>query len=357
MLRLTGLLRNKKNPHRYKDTFKASYHYYLLSFTMPESNRQNTTATQAAYWQAQLSSDLVTEQHRRDFEIWLAERPENKIAWLEINTFWAGLDSLTEADMSEVKNSPVTVFKAPGPIKPSSPFIRPALAIAASLLLMVSLIYAQAGFYFADYTTAPGRQRNVILADGSTIIMNTDTAISVDYSAQHRQITLHDGEAYFIVAPDANRPFEVLTHSGQVRALGTEFNIKTRQKDVTVTVYQHAVRVTAENGKTLESLSEGQQVAFSDNTLNPVISADLQRGKAWRHQSMIFQDKPLAEVIEELNRYRSGRIIVMNNHIKTLPVTGVFATDDTNIALLTIEQSLPITLTKITEKLVLLSAK
>ncbi len=324
---------------------------------MIESNQQDTTATQATYWQAQLSSDLVTKQHRREFELWLEERPENKIAWQEVNAFWAGLDGLTEADITEVNSSRVIAFKTPGRIRPSSRYTRPALAMAASLLLTVSLFYTQGGFYFADYTTLPGQQRNVILADGSEIVMNTDTAISVDYSAQHRQITLHDGEAYFVVAPDANRPFEVQTHSGQVRALGTEFNIKTRQKDVTVTVYQHAVRVTAENGKVIESLPEGQQVAFSDEDLSPVISANLQRGQAWRNQRMIFQDRPLADVIAELNRYRSGRIIVMNNDIKTLPVTGVFATDDTNIALLTIEQSLPITVTKITEKLVLLTAK
>ncbi|MDI1276557.1 FecR family protein [Methylobacter sp.] len=324
---------------------------------MPESNRQDKTATQAAYWQAQLSSDLVTEQHLREFELWLDDRPENKIAWQEVNAFWAGLDSLTEADIADVTSSPVIAFKRPDRIRPSSRYTRPALAMAASLLLMVSLVYTQSGFYFADYTTAPGKQRNVILADGSEITMNTDTAISVDYSTQHRQITLHDGEAYFVVAADAKRPFEVQTHSGQVRALGTEFNIKTGQNDVTVTVYQHAVRVTAENGKTLESLPEGQQVAFSNDALSAATTANLQRGQAWRKQRMIFQDRPLAEVIAELNRCRSGRIIVMNNDIKTLPITGVFSTDDTNIALLTIEQSLPVTVTKITEKLVLLSAK
>ena len=324
---------------------------------MIESNQQDTTATQAAYWQAQLSSDLVTEQRRREFELWLDERPENKIVWQEVNAFWAGLDYLTEADISDVKTGQVVTLKRPDRIRPSSRFTRPALGIAASLLLMVSLVYIQGGFYFADYTTAPGQQRNVILADGSEIVMNTDTAISVDYSAQHRQITLHNGEAYFVVAPDVKRPFEVQTYSGQVRALGTEFNIKAGQKVVTVTVYQHAVRVTAENGKILESLPEGQQVAFSDDALSAATTANLQRGQAWRNQRMIFQDKPLADVIAELNRYRSGRIIVMNNDIKTLPVTGVFATDDTNIALLTIEQSLPVAVTKITEKLVLLSAK
>lgn len=324
---------------------------------MPESNRQNKTATQAAYWQAQLSSDLVTEQQRHEFECWLNERPENKMAWQEINAFWRGLDSLTEADISDAASRRVIAFKTPGAIRPDLRFIRPALGIAASLLLMVSLMYTQAGFYFADYTTAPGKQRNITLADGSEIIMNTDTAVSVDYSAQRRQITLHDGEAYFVVAPDAQHPFEVQTPSGQVRALGTEFNIKTGHEKVTVTVYQHAVRVTAENGKTIDSLPEGQQVDFSDTGLSAVTAVNLQRDKAWRNQRMIFQDRPLAEVIEELNRYRSGKIIVIDGNIKNLPVTGVFATDDTNIALLTIEQSLPISITKITEKLVLLSAK
>jgi transmembrane sensor len=324
---------------------------------MIESNQQDKPVMQAAYWQAQLSSDLVTEQHRREFEIWLDECPENKIAWQEVNAFWVGLDSLTEADISFEKNGQVIDFKSSCPAKPHSRFTRPVLGIAASLLLMASFLYAQGGLYFADYTTVPGQQRNVILADGSEIIMNTDTAISVDYSEQHRQIILHDGEAYFKVAPDANRPFEVQTRSGQVRALGTEFNIKTGQKDETVTVYQHAVKVTTENGKVIASLPEGKQVAFSEDTLSPVTSANLQRGQAWMNQRMIFQDRPLAEVIAELNRYRSGRIIVMNDDIKTLPVTGVFATDDTNIALQTIEQSLPITVIKITEKLVLLSAK
>jgi len=60
--------------------------------------------------------------------------------------------------------------------------------------------------------------------------MNTDTAVSVDYSAQRRQITLHDGEAYFVVAPDAQRPFEVQTSSGQVRALALNLILKPGMK-------------------------------------------------------------------------------------------------------------------------------
>ena len=324
---------------------------------MPESKQANITATQAAYWRAQLSSDLVTDRHRREFEVWLSERPENKAAWLEINAFWYGLDNLTEADVTGAENNRVIAVKTPAPIRPNSRFTRPVLAIAASLLLLVSIAYTQAGFYFADYTTVPGKQRNLILADGSTILMNTDTAISVNYSTQQRHITLHDGEAYFVVAADAKRPFQVQTEYGTVRALGTAFNIKIREQQETVTVYQHAVKVTTEHGEVLENLPEGQAVVFTETVIDPVKTGTLQRTKAWRDQRMIFQDRPLADVIAELNRYRSGRIIIMNNAIKKLPVTGVFDTVDTNVALKTIEQSLPINVTKITEKMVLLSAK
>ena len=106
---------------------------------MPESNQANITATQAAYWRAQLSSDLVTDRHRREFEVWLSERPENKAAWLEINAFWYGLDNLTEADVTGAENNRVIAVKTPAPIRPNSRFTRPVLAIAASLLLLVSI--------------------------------------------------------------------------------------------------------------------------------------------------------------------------------------------------------------------------
>lgn len=322
---------------------------------MPETKPSNTTVTQAAYWRAQLSSDLVTDQQWREFVIWLAEKPENKIAWLEISDFWQGLDNLTLADVTTPDYSRVISDNKPVRISPKP---RLALAIAASFLLLVSSTwFIRSGFYFADYTTAPGKQRSIQLADGSEIRMNTGTAISVDYSQTRRQITLHDGEAYFVVAADADRPFQVQSGYWTVRAFGTAFNVKIHQEQETLTVFQHDVKVTAENGQVLESLPEGREVVFTGSVINPVKTGALQRVKDWRNQRMVFQDRPLAEVIAELNRYRVGAIMIINNDIKKLPVTGVFDTVDTNIALKTIEQSLPINVTKLTEKVVLLSAK
>lgn len=315
-----------------------------------------TPAQQAAYWRAQLSSDLLTPAQQRAFEIWLAQSPENQRAWSEVDNFWSALDGLSAEDILSPPDN-LIAFPNAQKSQDKTKISKPILAFAASLLLMVSLALTQQGFYFADYTTSPGEQRKIPLSDGSEILLNTQSAVSVDYADNQRQITLHQGEAYFVVAADAQRPFNVRTPAGQVRALGTAFNMNLQEKTSAVTVYQHAVKITTENGKILEQLPEGKQVEFAANAINPVQNANLQRLKAWRDRRMVFQDKPLVAVIAELNRYRPGKIMITSAAIKKLPVTGVFDTDDTNIALRTIEQSLPIQVTKLTEKLVLLSPK
>jgi transmembrane sensor len=63
--------------------------------------------------------------------------------------------------------------------------------------------------YFSDYHTGTGEIRDIRLADGSHVLLNTDSAVSVDYQAAKRQIILHHGQARFSVAQDVQRPFEV----------------------------------------------------------------------------------------------------------------------------------------------------
>lgn len=168
---------------------------------------------------------------------------------------------------------------------------------------------------------------------------------------------MHQGEAYFDVAADSNRPFIVNTEHGRIRALGTEFDIKNRHDTVEVTVFEHSVKISLDSGEVLDKLLEGQQLSFNAEKITHANKANLSRIQSWRNHQIIFLDKPLAEVLAELNHYRSGKIIILNDSIKTLAVTGVFSTNNTNIALDTIAQSLPVKINKITEKLVLVSAK
>lgn len=334
---------------------------------MTLSQQAHEAAKQAAVWRARLSSDLITETGKREFKRWLAARPENRKAWREINAFWLGLDAVSEAEISEGTelprpgsgtNAALAASTHPAEASPGNKGLsKPALAIAASFLLAVSILFSRAELWLADYKTAPGELRTLQLSDGSTITLNSDSALSVDYSDAQRLITLYEGEVYVVAAADPSRPFIVTAETGRVRALGTQFNIKSRGQGVEVTVFEHAVSVTLENGEVVERLAEGQQLAFDDGHIAPPAAADLTKSRSWRDRQMIFQDKPLAEVIAELNHYRSGMIVVLGDEIGQLPVTGVFATDNTDVALKTIEQSLPVRVTKIADAMVLLSTK
>ena len=323
------------------------------------TNNQQQAEQQAIYWQARLSSDLIGDQQRREFEDWLAECSENAKAWREINDFWTGLDHLTLANIGAEPGGQVIEFPSRNlPAKPARGFGTTGLAIAASLLLTLSIAYQQLDFYLADYRSATGQQQQIALADGSSILLNTASAVSVDFSEQQRLITLHQGEAFFKVAADSKRPFIVKTDAGEVRALGTAFDVKLQNdRQASVTVFEHAVKVTTAGGEIKERLAEAEQLLFSEDSIQPASHINLQRAGAWHQQRMVFQDKPLAEVVTELDRYHSGKIVIVGDAIKNLPITGVFGINDTDVALQSIEQSLPVKVRKIADHLVLLSAK
>lgn len=139
---------------------------------------------------------------------------------------------------------------------------------------------------------------------------------------------LHGGEAWFKVAPDPGRPFEVTTEYGTVRALGTAFSVKNADGQITVTVYQHAVRVKLANGEKIDRLPEGAAIRFEQTILDLDNHANITATAAWHEQRMIFQDRKRQDVIRELNRYRKGRIVITGNALNNLPLTGTFDTNN-----------------------------
>lgn len=320
-------------------------------------SKQLQAEHQAMQWQARLSSDLIDEGQRREFDAWLAESPENVAAWRSVNAFWSDLDKVRLDDIVDSADAAVLLFPL-SKRKPKSRFGKTALALAASLLLAVGFGYRHLDYYLADYRTDTGQQQLVILSDGSTVQLNTASAISMTFSGEQRLVTLHRGEAYFKVSPDRTRPFIVKTAAGEVQALGTAFDVKLLNQDqASVTVFEHAVQVTTLDGQIKDKLGEAQQVKFTHSDFSQVRTVNLQHAGAWHLQRMVFQDKPLVDVVAELDRYRAGKILILDDEINQLPITGVFDIANTDIALQTIEQSLPVKVKKMTDKLVLLSSK
>lgn len=319
---------------------------------------RGSAAEQADYWLTLLESPLADERQRRHFQQWLSESAENRTAYAKAQAFWQRMDTLDAGQVERLERRLAADAYVPPKSQPTRS-IFPSIPIwqvpaMACLLLFIYIGIEAWPRYAADYRTGIGEQQTIQLSDGSTVMLNTSSYLSVDYSQQRRTLTLH-GQAYFSVAPDPDRPFVVVTDNGRVRALGTAFDVKALDDDMAVTVYQHAVRVAFDRGEIIERLEEGERVAFEDGRTSQVELADLKQVRGWREQRLVFVDRPLNRVIAELERYRPGNIVILDSELAKHRVTGAFDPRDTDAALNAIEKTLHIKQYRLSDRLVLLS--
>jgi len=239
---------------------------------------------------------------------------------------------------------------------------------AAAAVIVVAIGLALAVVYLqvrpGEYETAVSEQRDVLLADGSRITLNTDTALTVRYTASSRRIELERGEAIFAVKHDVARPFEVVAGQTVTRALGTEFNIDRRSDRIKVSVIEGVVRVSAAGddgaGKVtplVPALTKGRSAEFrNDDNRIVEAAADLKRIQAWRARRLEFSDTPLPEALEEFNRYSTAHVVIGTDDLNTVRVSGVFRIGDTEGFLFSLREALGVQTLATQEEIVLLRA-
>ena len=323
-----------------------------ISMNTPE---RDSLASTASEWLVRIESGTITADERLRLAEWLSSDPSHREAYREAKRFWHELDNIDPDDIREFDRY-LTENTITDPRGTSRSWRRVA-ALAASLVLVagIGLWITTAWLPFGDYRTAVGEERTVTLADGSIVQLNTDTALSVSMTEQGRRLTLHRGEAFFTVAPDAARPFEVEAGRGTIQALGTAFNVRTGPDRTIVTVTEHSIRVRL-GQETFADVHAGEHLRYRpDGGIDRVEAADLNRALAWRHHRLIFENQPLPEVLAELARYRSGRVVIFRDEsLKTLPVTGSFDTERLDHLLPAIEESLPVRIVSFADRVILL---
>lgn len=203
------------------------------------------------------------------------------------------------------------------------------MAIAACLLASVITVrmLGLTDVWLSDYHTATGERTEITLADGSRVILDTDTALSVHFGESFRRVELLRGRASFEVAPDPRYPFEVTGGAVTARALGTAYEVAVSGSEVRVSVLEHSVAVRTSGSDQEVTLSAGQQAHWNGRKLKGPEPADLRAAAAWHKGKLIFENRPLAEAIAELDRYRPGAILITSAELRALRVTGVFPLD------------------------------
>lgn len=205
------------------------------------------------------------------------------------------------------------------------------LAIAASLLAVV--VTGAMTVYLSQapaFDTGAGEQRSTTLDDGSRIALNTDSHVTVKFDREQRQVSLDRGEAMFEVAHDAARPFVVMAGDERIRAIGTSFVVRRDGDRVRVTLLRGKVEVTraGERPQLLAILAPGERVSAAPQVAPVLDRPALDAVTAWRRGEILFRDTPLSEAVAEVNRYGQDRVVVNDARLGALPISGVFATDD-----------------------------
>lgn len=279
---------------------------------------------------------------------WLAADPRHRQAYDEAERLWA----LAAAPVARVLAEGVAP-SAPSRIRAMRPL---RMAMAASLLLML----VGGGYVWghdlvddlrSDYVTAIGERHRLTLADGSAAVLNTNSALAVDIRPDRRGVRLFRGEAWFEVADlDAYGPFVITTPQGSLELAGGRLNVRVDDDRVTISMAEGDAMVAT----THTPVAHGQQVTLGGPEPVTRPSFDLTAVTGWLRGQIVFYDAPLHDVVAELGRYRRGVILVTNDELDRLGVSGVFDASDPDAAIAVIDATLPVRVTRLTDYLIVI---
>jgi transmembrane sensor len=291
----------------------------------------------AAQWYARLHSGVATDADRSAWNDWLVADPAHLQAWQRMTAVGEQM------------------ARVPGAL--ASPALRGAdlsrRQVVRSVLLLASA--SSVGWLgwrsetsrslFADLRTAVGERRELRLADGSSLLLNTDTSVNLRFDGRQRVLELLSGEILVTTAVDPlQSPFKVLTRHGEVLALGTRFIVRSQELGGEVSVLEKAVQVSPALGGAMIRVEAGQSVAFNGRSAGALRRNDASVG-AWQQGSIIAIDRPLSELLADISRYRSG-VLRCDPRIAQLKVSGAFPIDNTDRALAALESGLSLRVTQ-----------
>jgi len=306
---------------------------------------------QAAQWLALQDRDPPSADLQARVDQWLAADPRHEVAYLRLRAAWRQLDRV--AALGSYANARQSFT----PQQPRSRSFKVAAAMAASIavasLLGVTWWVAHPSSATpVRYSTQVGGYQRQLLADGSTVELNTGTAIDVQFDGRVRRLHLLYGEARFHVAKDTGRPFLVEADQRQVRALATDFTVHLEPGQAEVLVAEGRVGVDpVQNGASPGSsiiLSAGQLGQLRPQGVNVVDLPPTEVGArlAWDRGLLVFAKARLATVAAELNRYNTLQIRIADPTAAALEVGGTFSATNATAFIHVLEAGFPVTVTR-----------
>lgn len=298
------------------------------AMTMTTGEAQDRVLQAAMDWLLRVQEAPGDPLLRRQVEAWRAADPEHAAAWARAEQAW-GL--VAEVPPTRVADWPAA--RRPARRAHGWRLGLAGLALAACLMLLFVPVLMND---WADHATAVAETRSITLQDGSRVSLGPRSAIDTDFAAGDRKVTLLAGEAFFEVTPDSRRPFVVMAGGVAVTVVGTAFDVRLSRASVSVAVQHGFVDVRSGPNSSASGLriGTGEKVKvdratrrLEQGTIDPLEVA------SWREGRMFVNGATVGEVVEDLQRYRSGWIVVPDQRLASQRITGLFDLDDSDRAL------------------------
>lgn len=307
----------------------------------------NEIDEQATVWFVRLQSGKVSQSEKELFMLWLNQADAHREAFNEIGKLWGDADLLRALGDTAQKHH----IKPRG--KNKTTYFMP-LAMAACLAVAFYFGNELKIFVQGDYSTSVGERKTIYFDDGSTAMLNTDSAIAVNMSGEQRRVELLKGEAYFEVKSDPARPFVVQADHSTTRVLGTRFFVHRKNDGDEVKVVSGRVEVSSQNeSKPKSILYDREAVSANESGLGEVLLMDSEFNTSWVKGFLAFDNVPLEHVIDQIGRYRTGMVVYRDSALRGLRINGRINLQASDDMLDVLSKNLSIKMTYLTDWLVI----
>ncbi|GGA31868.1 FecR family protein [Dyella nitratireducens] len=333
-----------------------------MSMDRENANGRIPTGSQdeAEQWFARLLDRNCPAEERAAFERWRNADPAHAAAYRELEQLWKRSEAAVKdpAVMAAAWRALRTEPDTRAPRRWLLPAMAAGLAILIAVIALPRWLAAPAAVASTAYATTAGQQRTVQLEDGSSILLDTDTQITVSYSSSTRRVDLLHGQAQFSVHGNHAWPFVVHAGSGTVTAVGTQFQVRLNDGSTDVALLQGklAIATRAPDGAMQSaSLIGGQGLAFDeDGRITPVYPLDLQQAQGWTQGKLFVHDWRLSRLVLEMNRYSHTKLSIGDPSLQNIHVSGIFRTNDQQTFLQLLQQGWAIRAKRVSETQVVL---
>ena len=297
---------------------------------MNQSNQRSDLT--AAEWAVRLNERSLSVDEQAELDRWLGADSRHRGALLRARAAWADLDRLAALSGRSESTTANDRQRAAAP-----PVLRNRRRFIATAASTVFLGVAGAWWVWRrdqTYVSQLGEVRRVTLSDGSRMVLNTATEVTVRFDKACREVELAAGEGLFQIAKDPGRPFIVRAGSVSVRAVGTVFTVRALDERVDVIVTEGIVDLVDESlpgGRLLRRVAANQHASVMETRqveVQSIRADEAERRLAWRDGMVEFDGETLETAVAEINRHNRRHIVVDDSGLASRPVVGLFRAND-----------------------------